>query len=221
MVKMMRDNAHDAALIRERDAQKTAAGLITLFRVPEVLFEDVFMEHAVYAETVAPGTPIGRERSVSYLRLLSDAQNVVRKEGEIDLSAMRALIASEHISDSRMQDALVALEKVSGPIYRSWSHGDLTYANLIDGAEGPFIIDWERFNERPIWGIDLAHYAARSLDVATAEQLAVRIEETQTRIDAPPGYLKDVYILDTVMDMLDKWHPSVYAKLVILLATAV
>ncbi len=207
MVKMMWNSHYDAQLRHECEAQKKAASLLTSVRVPEVLFEDTINGRLLYAETIAPGAPVGKRRALDYLNLISRQQNLIEKGEMFSLLQVATLLG---IVAEGLDDALV---------YRAWSHGDLTYANLIDGHEGPFIIDWERFGERPIWGIDLIHYLVRVFDIKNLDDFRRALHLTRLPIDADEEYLTAVYKADVFLEKLDKTHHVDYERLVSKLAT--
>lgn len=206
MVKMMWDGRHDAQLRHECASQKKAANLLTCASVPEVLFEDMIGERVLYAETVVPGTPIGKKRAADYLGLICRQQNAIEKGELLSLkdSALSLGIGAEELDDT--------------PVFRAWSHGDLTYANIIDGREGVSIIDWERFNERPIWGIDLVHYLVRVFDIKSIDDFRRAIHLAHLSIDADEAYLTAVYKADTFFERLDKTCHKEYELLVSTLA---
>lgn len=202
MVKMMWDSRYDAQLRHECEAQKKAASLLTLMRVPEVLFEDTIDGRALYVEAVAPGAPVGKQRALDYLTLISRQQNLIEKGELFSLLHVATLLGI--ITEG--------LDEI--PVHHAWSHGDLTYANVIDGREGPFIIDWERFNERPIWGIDLIHYLVRVFDIKDVDGLQRALHLTRLPIEADESYLIAVYKADVFLEKLDKTRHAEYERLV-------
>lgn len=206
MVKMMWDSRYNAQLHYECEAQRKAASLLTLMRVPEVLFEDTINGRAIYAEIVAPGAPVGKRRALDYLNLISRQQNLIEKGEMFSLSQVATSLG---IMTEGLDEALV---------HRAWSHGDLTYANIIDGRVGLFIIDWERFGERPIWGIDLIHYLVRVFDIKNVEDLRHTLHLIRLPIDADEAYLIAVYKADTFLESLDKTRHDDYERLVARLA---
>lgn len=202
MVKMMWDSRYDSQLRHECEAQKKAASLLTLMRVPGILFEDTINGRAMYAEAVAPGAPVGKQRALDYLSLISRQQNVIEKGKAFSLIEVATLLG---IVTEGLDGALV---------YRAWSHGDLTYANIIDGREGTFIIDWERFNERPIWGIDLIHYLVRVFDIKDVDGLRRTLHLTRLPVEADESYLIAVYKADAFLEKLDKTRHADYERLI-------
>lgn len=202
MVKMMWDSRYDAQLRHECEAQKKAASLLTLARVPEVLFEDTINGRAMYAEAIAPGAPVGKRRALDYLNLISRQQNLIKKGEMFSLLQVATLLG---IVVEGLDDVLV---------HRAWSHGDLTYANFIDGNEGPFIIDWERFDERPIWGIDLVHYLVRVFNIKDVGGFREALSLTNLPVDANESYLTAVYKADVFLERLDKTRHAEYERLV-------
>ncbi len=206
MVKMMWDSRYDTQLQHECEAQKKAAELLTLMNIPEVLFEDTINGRRIYAETIAPGGPVGKRHAVDYLALICRQQNMIEKGELFSLGKVATLLG------------IVAGELDDTPVHRAWSHGDLTYANLIDGDEGVFVIDWERFNERPIWGIDLIHYLVRVFDIKTVDDLRRALHLAHLPIDADEAYLTAVYKADVFLERLDKTRHDDYERLVSKLA---
>ena len=88
----------------------------------------------------------------------------------------------------------------------------LLYMNIIDGLKGPYVIDWERYNERPLWGIDFVHYLIRCYGICEIEEFTKHLKNLSFVTEEQHDRFKTLYILDAMLDILQKQYSEDYQK---------
>lgn len=214
ILKVMRESQYNALLESECAGQKSTQGSVHPFRVPEVYFTDQIGEHVCYAEEVAPGVPVGKENALKYLETVLQFQNNIPKEKDIELTDLRVLFSATKYNQEKFQSFLKQLADMKGAVSGGWSHGDMTYMNLIDGKKGVYIIDWERYGERPIWGIDFVHYFIRCFDVQNLTEFKKRINGCGFVSSDEKIYFEKIYVIDALFDILQKQCSEKYRELI-------
>lgn len=212
MLKVVRDPKHNALLEREGEGQAIAREHLSSYSVPKIFFKDRLGEHVVYAEEVADGVPVGLTRGKANLKSVYQYQNEIPKGGIVTRGDLVALFGTCSCDNPRFQELRAQFKKITKDFFSGWSHGDLTYMNLITGPKATFIIDWERFGERPLWGIDFVHYMRRCFEIRDSKSFEQELTGLEFISAEDKAYFVATYFIDEMMDILQKSCPKDYAR---------
>ena len=206
LIKMMRDATFNDRLKHEINGQRQARSELTNFVVPEVFLTTEISGRYVVAEAVMDGTPVGRDKALSYIDQVYSYQQQIPKASEFSIPIFVEAIRDSGINSSVVTQLIYDLQSMDCPLYRAWTHGDLTFMNIIRTGNRLAIIDWERYGERPVWGIDLVHYLVRAYGVSNRNSFKIALTQCSNISPDDYDYFERVYILDELFDELHKKH---------------
>lgn len=209
LVKVIRDAEYNAFLEKERLAQEAAHSLPVPFSVPAVLFSGVVHGCAMYAESVAPGVPLGKREAVAFIPNVLAYQKAVPRGAPISLKLFCDFLKTQSTSDTEVLALVEVISRVTS-LFGGWSHGDFTYMNIVRSGHHVTVIDWERFNERPVWGIDFAHYVLRSRALRGKEAAETLAQSFASALELSPEHVAALFALDEVLDIVQKRYPELY-----------
>ncbi len=216
LVKIRRDKSDNSRINDEYDSCKKASLLEQkAFYIPKALFISKVGEHTAYGEEVVAGEVVSKGQALSLVGEVIDFQRslVPYKRAQV-ADIIKALSVYDFSGDQLFVELnKVLIENKSSSLSCSFSHGDLTFRNILmrsvkdvkDNLRCQLVlIDWEYSSSRPVWGIDFIHYMVRALKISSYREAM----EARSKIVAHmPEIDKDFPVLvalDRIFDLLVK-----------------
>ena len=209
IVKIRRNKADNARIRSEHDSCEEASLLKQkAFRIPKALFIGQVGEHTACGEEVFSGEVVSKGRALSLMDKVVDFQRSLVPYKKVSVSEIIKVLDSYDFSGDQLFLELkkVLIENKSKSLSCSFSHGDLTFRNILVGPakDLPALIDWEYSHLRPIWGIDFVHYAVRAFGIKSYDEAV----EAKSKIVAYMPEIENdfsVFVaMDRIFDLLAK-----------------
>lgn len=212
MLKVMRDVGLNDQLTKEYEAQDiacsqkiTSADQISL-KIPKNIFKSSILGFVITAEEVILGTVVDKNSAAKYLKNVVNFERAIKPE---DVSAKKIKIGDiiSSLGSYSVDNELVAVLKknIEKKITNSFSHGDLTFRNLIvDDSGSPVLIDWQHSWIRPIWGLDFVHYYVRAVGIETLEEATEAKEGIKELMPEMYDDFVLLYAIDKIFDFMYK-----------------
>ena len=218
IVKIVREKMYNDKLERECAGQVWAYDNLKNFFAPRVYFKDKIDGYFIYGEEVIDGEVLGRDDANQHIKKVFAYQNSIPKQKSIKTEEVSNIFQKININNNSYMALFEELAKYHGQdIYLAQAHGDLTYMNIIRTADNKFyLIDWERFDERNIWGIDFCHYFVRCFSIKNSKDFKKYLEEfaNKNNFNLDIDYLIRAYLIDKTLDLLDKNYKEQYNRIV-------
>ena len=209
MLKMMRNIDLNDQLTKEYEAQGIAGSKnIVAFRIPKNLFKSSVLGFVITGEEVITGGVINKNQAASYLKNVADFERSIMATKNVATKKIKVRDIVSLLGAYSIDNELMAILKKNTEknVVSSFSHGDLTFRNLIVDDKGmPVLIDWQHSWIRPIWGLDFVHYYVRALGIETLDDAAKAIDKVK---EITPEIGDDFVLLYA----LDKIFDSIYKK---------
>ena len=212
LIKILRDSAFNRKLKHERDGQLFGLREVGMMQVPKIYLEGEIGDFFFYVEEVINGGTVGKRRAHKHIPAVLAYQNEVPKGARLPAATLARLVRTLHVSDIEIRECSAVLESLPHiTLHTARSHGDLTHMNLLESQDGDlYLIDWERWDERNIWGADLAHYLIRSSKKPDKKSYDEKIKRYVGNIEVWSA----LYYVDRIFDSLRKNYAPAYETLV-------
>jgi hypothetical protein len=218
IVKIVRDKKYNRKIENEFEAQKKSNNHSLVIKKPNIYFSEIINGHFAYMEEYLENGPIGMKDASKYLNKVFSYQQNINKEKNISTKALVDIFSNQKIRDNqkkeRYKTLISNLQNLEGSVYKAENHGDLTYMNICDMDGSLYLIDWENYGERKIWGIDFVHYFIRSFPIENLDEfnkyLAQFNKDNNLSLDLK--YFEKIYIIDQLYDLLEKNNREIYLE---------
>jgi len=185
-------------------------------KVPRMFFSGQINGLSFVCEEVLVGLPVGKKDESIWLPQVVSYHTSVKKIKIITIGTLLELfdgIDTPHDKEF-MQTTVLLSQRVQREVWLAPQHGDVTSKNLIVHQGEVYFIDFENFNMRPVWGLDLVHYMTRLVNAHNEgrdvkETLAFFVSSVKKCKEYPlfglsDGELEDLFLLDLFFEILQK-----------------
>jgi hypothetical protein len=170
LIKISRKSEFNDFILRETEGIKYFQSIN--LKTPKVFFDGTVNDLRFICQEVIEGKNISKKEEYLFLKHIINYHSVVKKNKEIKIQEILNLFSGLRVdTDSEFKQAIdMLIERKDDRVFLSSQHGDLTYKNILKKDNEVCFIDFENFNLRPIWGIDLVHYLTRLTDSHTRKR---------------------------------------------------
>lgn len=185
-------------------------------KVPQVFFSGQINGLSFVCEEVIGGFPVGKKEESVWLPQVVSYHTSVKKIKKITIGTLLELfdgIDSPYDKEFVRTKVLLS-QRVKRGVWLAPQHGDVTSKNLIIHQGRLHFIDFENFNMRPVWGLDLVHYMTRLVNAHNEgrdikETLAFFVSSVKKYKEYPlfgisDDELEDLFLLDFFFEIMQK-----------------
>jgi len=210
VVKIIRDAKHNEKLEDECNAQSNVLRVMKGdMLVPEVLHSGFVGKHFFMYETCVPGVPVGKKFAKKYITTITEYQLQVIKKQKVAISNIYKIFSSVPVQNKKYQELVNKLLENSKSIFCGDNHGDMTFMNILVNKNDLYIIDWENFGERSVWGLDFVHYFVRAHNNVSIEILLEHFDELKEK-PMNSDEFESLCAIDSLYDFLEKNNQALY-----------
>lgn len=209
IIKTVRFPEFSDALRNEARAQSSAPRTTTL-SAPRVLWEDVSVDRAVYAEEYIDSAPVSVATYSALQREIVVFSGALPHAGTVRADRFISDIKPHLPTDTIIARHRGVLEKSSTVLELGMTHGDLGRQNILGTKSQAWIVDWERSGDIPFRYFDAVTYFMRLYRGDVNAQL--RAVQNSLTLDKEGA--ETILAVTNIYMSLYKKYPDAYQEIV-------